>query len=587
MMSIGDFYGSFADSPSGRYAIAWGGVAATSSLEDKHYRLVSGNQVVLAGKVNNRIFTAKVADDGHFALETITPNNNSILLAMTPSGDVLMKKQTDKHIQHFALSIGGTQLSWITDNHFQILDISTSAALVNIDLPNQVYPDDARYSPGCYFVEVHQANLDWYRFSLDGTFLDEEKWLNDFLKVSDGNTLYHTVKAYYEKISSPTPEDAQTYALWVEDALKRGIKEGFMFSISSIYDYLALLWTKAGDPAKCAAARAKSEEQLDGFRLVDRAISQLPDIGDPPDAIIASRLVADLDRATQTPRLHEYPNYMGKLFRTKGEILERIGDKGGAIAAYRAALHANPKAGCKKQLERLTDAPLNLPEKPKPKPIESRINVDRLAIFHFRCPVCGNEPGEVPLIDYLATWQNSDPKRVQGLLIHLVVATWEIRFGHSRWMTKKFQAQADELIRNAADNKKENAFEPSPYLHSVNDKTLTMQTECPVCRAPPGKRSKDNYFTVWSEACKVQSSNLFYEVGLILFGIISAKPSWMPDYLRDYCRMVMSQTFRTGQSIGLPSCPQCGRFTSAIFGGTRTDPEKGMCRWCMDASGGM
>ena len=101
-------------------------------------------------------------------------------------------------------------------------------------------------------------------------------------------------------------------------------------------------------------AYRKSEQNLDDFRLVDRAISQVSEIGDPPNEEFARKLVADLDRATQTQRLHEYPNYMGKLYRTKGEILERVGDTEGAITAYRAALAAIPKADCKKQLENLT-----------------------------------------------------------------------------------------------------------------------------------------------------------------------------------------------------------------------------------------
>jgi hypothetical protein len=114
---------------------------------------------------------------------------------------------------------------------------------------------------------------------------------------------------------------------------------------------------------------------------------------------------------------------------------------------------------------------------------------------------------------------------------------------------------------------------------------MALQSECPVCLHAPGKRTKDNYFTTWPEACGVQGSNLYYEIGVILFGICGMKPPWLTDNLRGDCEQVKSLCFRIGQSIGMPSCPQCGRFTTCLYGGERNNAEKGRCRWCLDASG--
>jgi hypothetical protein len=55
--------------------------------------------------------------------------------------------------------------------------------------------------------------------------------------------------------------------------------------------------------------------------------------------------------------------------------------------------------------------------------------------------------------------------------------------------------------------------------------------------------------------------------------------------MRQFCEKVKSQVFRAGEALGMMSCPQCGRFTSCLYGATRSDPEKGMCRWCLDSSG--
>ncbi len=584
---IGDFMGTVCDSPSGRFSVAWGIFINRKSVEDKHFALLQGRNVVTQRSISRRVLDGRCSDLGYFALRVQGNTDKETVLLFGPEGEQYYSRQFGGYLQFYDVSEDGKFLFWVTENTLHYTDVSDKKDLFSFAFDHRFYPTGARLDADGSTVSMRHKCIGWYRFSTAGAFLDEETWLNDYMKTCNGITLYHVIRDLQERQGTRSAEDAETYALWIEEALRRGIEDCFSLKVADVQSYLATLYRQAGKATEADTADSKAEQSLDGFRLVDRAISQVPEIGDPPSEDVARRLVADLDRATQTPRLHEYPNYMGKLYRTKGEILERIGDKEGAITAYRTALEANITAGCKKQLERLTNAPVILPEKPKPRSVESRIDLDRGTMFHFRCPVCGSEPGEKPLVEYLVDWHGADGNRLQRLLSHLAGATWELRFGNSHWLTKKFQTHADELIRNVSDNKKENAFAPSPFILSVDAKTMTMQTECPVCVTAPGKRAKDNYFTVWSEACKVQSSNLYYEVGLILFGVVTARPSWMSDDLRDYCEMMKSQTFRTGESVGLPSCPQCGRFTTAILGGTRTDPEKGMCRWCLDASGGI
>jgi len=590
MVWIGDFFGTINDSPSNIFAIAYGGVSAQSSLQHTSYRLIADNRVVAYGSVQNRIFDGKVTDDGHFALHTIVGNNEgSVMIVFSPDGNTVAEIVSVKTVRIFEIVNGGTHFVWVSDNHLKVQDLLQNELAADFELPNRVYPDGCRHIAGQDFVEVHHPKLDWYKFSLDGEFLDEERWLNDFLGICNGNSLYHTVRDYYESISTPTPDDARTYALWVEEAVRRGIEEAFMFSLSDVYGFLAQLWSVAGDASKFQEAQARFEEHLDGFRLVDRTIEHLSQLGGPPDKATAAKLIADLDRATATKRLHEYPSYTGKLFRTKGELLEIMGDKDGAVAAYRQALDVNPKIGCKRRLEQLTGSrvvtvkKMELKTVEKKIDVESRINIKRQSMFHFRCPVCASEPGEIPFMEYLDSWRQSEPRRTQLLLVHLVVATSELKSGTSRWLTKRFLAQADKLILDVADNKPENMFDPSPFLLPVGESTMTMKTDCPVCGTVSGHRSKDNYFTIWSDACKVQSSNLYFEIGLILHGLLQSKQSWMPDDLGEYLVGIKRQCFRTGEAIGLMSCPQCGRFTSALFGATRQEPEKGFCRWCLDA----
>jgi hypothetical protein len=167
---------------------------------------------------------------------------------------------------------------------------------------------------------------------------------------------------------------------------------------------------------------------------------------------------------------------------------------------------------------------------------------------------------------------------------HLLASTQEMR--NSRlYSHKSFQAAADELVQALSSCLHNYALSPAPFLTARDAKHLVMQTQCPVCQMAAGTRKKDNYFTLWPEACRVQSSNLFYEIGLILFGFHSVSLAWLPAGLRQSCDTIRPLIFRLGETVGLSSCPQCGRFTSCLYGGSRSDPEKGMCRWCLDTTG--
>ena len=392
------------------------------------------------------------------------------------------------------------------------------------------------------------------------------------------------IKDLHEEQGAKDSAEALGYAQWIEEALRRGIADSYQLKLSDVYEYLAALYTAAGDAQKAAEAREAAEAHLDGFRLVDRAIARFKALGSPPNQELARQILADLERAPRTERLLEYPNYAGKMYRTQGELLELLGDTDGAITAYRKAVEANPKAGCIKQLEKLTGGPVALPEKPKPRPIEERIHCGRLTMFHFRCPVCGGTPKEVPLLEYLAGWQDSDPSRLESVFAHLLASTQEMR--NSRlYSHKSFQAAADELVQALSSCLHNYALSPAPFLTARDAKHLVMQTQCPVCQMAAGTRRKDNYFTLWPEACRVQSSNLFYEIGLILFGFHSLSLAWLPAGLRQSCETIRPLIFRFGETVGLSSCPQCGRFTSCLYGGSRSDPEKGMCRWCLDTTG--
>ena len=144
-------------------------------------------------------------------------------------------------------------------------------------------------------------------------------------------------------------------------------------------------------------------------------------------------------------------------------------------------------------------------------------------VFHFRYPVCGTPPERGLLREYLREWSATPPVRLYSLLCAFSGALTEVAGGQSRWLSKKF-GNAAERVQPAL---KELPFDP-PLRPEVSlradPSALRFESRCPVCRTYPGPRTRGNNFTDWPHACKVQTANLLYETGLILWAVLLGLP---------------------------------------------------------------
>jgi|GEM_PF-2781320 len=405
---------------------------------------------------------------------------------------------------------------------------------------------------------------------------------NDHLNKCSGVALYHAIKEHHEEHGIAGANDAKTYAKWIKEAIRRGIADSIYASASEVHYYLASLYQIAGDTKSESATLLAAEASLDGFRLVDRVEDRVRSSVEKMDATTASKLIADLERAKRTKRLLEYPNYIGRLFRMKGELLEILGDAPAAINAYKEALEANPKAGCAKRLKLLSNGLVTPAAKPEPLPVEDRIHFANLSMFHFRCPLCGSTPNELTMKAYINSWNAPFEKRLKDILqLSSVVAS-------TISPTKVFKSKKFDLASQAFASAVEKNFGRAnfnkPFL-CLKGQGLWMQKDCPVCKQSAGARQPDNYFTDWAGCCRVQGSNLFFEVGLICLALNQVPACWTNHEQCQTSKGIASLAFRICEAVGLSSCPRCGRFSGAIYGGSRTDPEKGMCRWCLDFTG--
>ena len=208
----------------------------------------------------------------------------------------------------------------------------------------------------------------------------------------------------------------------------------------------------------------------------------------------------------------------------------------------------------------------------------------QIFMFHFRCPVCAASPTRVPLREYLHHWSDAPPERLHSLLCILSGALMEVRQGHPQWLSENFGNAADSLQQAIQQLGFDRPITPDSSLRTLASASLYFDVQCPVCQLPPGPRKPDRYFKGWRDAGIVQTANLLYETGLILWGILVSLPNWASGSVLQHLDHLRGQLRLAANATSLLECPQCGRPTTCLYG---SGPRRnGFCRWCFDMGGG-
>lgn len=204
-------------------------------------------------------------------------------------------------------------------------------------------------------------------------------------------------------------------------------------------------------------------------------------------------------------------------------------------------------------------------------------------IFHFNCPLCGGTPAERRLEHYLTDWDCGEAGRLDRFLVLIFTAIRQVRDGPSKWHGRYFQQTADgllELIRNG----REEAQFPAAIHAEGHSSLLDCLITCPLCMEGSGLRKDTGggHFVRWNEACRVQTANLCFEAALVVSGLLlSDRPARSSEGVD--LERIPAELLRTAEATGLMCCPQCGRFTSCLYGPEKPYELKGRCRWCLDA----
>lgn len=213
------------------------------------------------------------------------------------------------------------------------------------------------------------------------------------------------------------------------------------------------------------------------------------------------------------------------------------------------------------------------------------VDLSSIGAFHFQCPLCGAKLTEMPLSRLAEQTRNRNHQELEMLVLRVYAAVRTVAQGSSRWLTKKFQKEADAFFRIAFSDGNSELPTVADIHTVVNAKAMVLNQDCPWCRERKGPRVRDDHFTNWGEACKVQTANLCFETSLLLLTVAKDPPRWAGPDMVSYFQEIGNSLYRTACATGMMICPLCARPTNYMAGATDNKGTNGMCRWCMDRRG--
>jgi len=352
-ISLNDFCGSAEHSPSGEWTIAHGILLDSSDTEDKNFRVLRYDHVVAQGKLAQRIDRGSIANSGHFALSFFSDDadGGTPIWFFEPDGKQYTSIHAPRFVTFFTIHDGGKQVLFSYDEKLFLLDLSPVWQKITFDLPPRFYPESGFLSEGYVYLSDRTGGP--YRFSDSGQFLDNSQWLERFAAQADGETLFLTFRQMTSNTEGWSSADYRNAAGWIEEAIRRGIRNSFHVKVADAYSTLAWLKDKGGDTEGADQARSLQEENEDGFRVVDSIGHQMKELCSTDDKVRVNNAIERLTRAVSYEHFSDYPNYYGRLFRFMGELYYYIDDLKNAEQAFIQALQINPKVGCKKLLEKI------------------------------------------------------------------------------------------------------------------------------------------------------------------------------------------------------------------------------------------
>ena len=202
-------------------------------------------------------------------------------------------------------------------------------------------------------------------------------------------------------------------------------------------------------------------------------------------------------------------------------------------------------------------------------------------LFRFSCCLCGAKQHKESLREYLGHWKESSPRRFSRLLSAFSGVIKELSGSYQKWISSDVEvafAALKQILEKIAEDIPFNNLEE--ITESRDDGTINFLIDCPICEIPAGKRIEGRYSKSWNEAGKAQLGAFLYEANIIIWSLSMYFPDWISGEAAENLHLLRNGSKYTSIKAGLDECPQCGRWTTTIYG--PANPEEQFCRWCLD-----
>lgn len=177
-----DFLGAFSRSPNGRFTLAW---ADNNDPATGQYLLIDGTNIVVSGKME-RPNDGKVCNAGVFVLNDWRFGNkcDGVFTAFQSSGDVILREAYRANLFNNGLSEDGrfAVCQTLNSDHephagrLFVFDLDARRRLASFS-PVTGWANAYRFDPVDRVLHLINRDGQSYRYSFDGLFVDEAKWL--------------------------------------------------------------------------------------------------------------------------------------------------------------------------------------------------------------------------------------------------------------------------------------------------------------------------------------------------------------------------------------------------------------------------